>query len=176
MVKAYRWIGAFCFAALLATGCSRFDVNNRCCESEYEIVSQNYQVPDTFGLYIPQVFTPNADGINDQFRPLGRGWTVETMKIKRGTKTLYEASNHIEAFWDGGDAKDGRYKYEMTFRSSVGDQFDVEGEVCLFRFGTAGERLPELERDKICQCVTPDMIHEREGVIYETVECPTNGL
>lgn len=175
-MKALRWTATFSLALIFATGCVRYDVNQRCCDSEYEIVSQNYRLPDTFGLYIPQVFTPNSDGLNDQFRPLGTGWTIESMVIKRGLKTVYESSSHLDAFWDGGEEKDGRYRYEMTFRSSLGDPFDVKGEVCVFRYGDAGERIPEMEREKVCSCVTDDMIVDSLGVVNETLECPQNGL
>lgn len=174
MTNTARWAGLFGIALIALLSCSRYDVKNRCCDSEYEIITQNYRIPDTFQLSIPQAFTPNGDGLNDLFGPIGRGWRVDHMKIKRGMKTVYESDPHLEPLWDGGDERDGRYKYFITFHTDLGDPFEVKGEVCIMRFGDDGERLPEIEEVEICKCLTPDMIDSLEGPVYTTAECPTN--
>lgn len=157
---------------LLAAACARLDVSQRCCENEYEILTDNYQQPDSFTLFIPQAFTPNADGINDQFYPVGVGWRVKRMVIRRGISVVYESTSDIEAFWNGGSERDGRYRYDILFEAATGDEFEVRGDVCVMRYGARGDRLPELEREKICDCTTLDVIDSSTGPAGTTVECP----
>ncbi|MEZ4721549.1 MAG: hypothetical protein R2813_06680 [Flavobacteriales bacterium] len=164
-------------SAIISAGCTKKVIQEDCCTSEYEITTQNYVLPKDFKLFIPQAFTPNGDGVNEQFRPIGQGWTVESMVIKKGRKVVYDFSEHLDPFWTGSDANDGKYSYEITFRVKANkDLFDVKGEVCLFRYGSKGEELPEIELDKVCECIMPDMIHDTAGVIYETVECPVKPI
>ena len=157
------------------TSCARWDVQQRCCESEYEIITQHFKISEDYTLFIPQAFTPNKDGKNDQFYPIGSGWTLKKLVVKKGLSTVYESTSHTDAFWDGGSERDGQYKYTMNFVSDMDDIFIVEGDVCVMRLGTVGDQLPEMERDKICDCVTIDMLDSLEGPIYKTSECPKNG-
>lgn len=175
MKRAYRWIGGLSILVLLTASCSRWDVNQRCCESEYEIITQHFKISEDYTLYIPQVFTPNKDGLNDQFYPIGTGWKLNKLVVKKGLSKVYESTSHLDAFWDGGTERDGQYKYTMTFKSDMNDIFIVEGDVCVMRLGTIGDRLPEIEREKICDCVTFDMLDSLEGPINKTSECPQNG-
>jgi len=156
------------------TSCIKYQINNQCCEDEYEIINTNYILPDSFALYIPQAFTPNNDGINDIFLPKGRMFDLEELVIKKGSKTVYQSKNRLEAFWDGGDEKDGRYKYEMRIRLSNNDHLDIKGNVCVMTIGAIGSNLHDTQREKICECVMGDMLNERDGVIRETAECPSN--
>jgi hypothetical protein len=161
--------------------CTRFTINNRCCNNEYEITNTKYNLPDSFRLWIPQAFTPNGDGINDIFFPVGTNFQVEYFVIKQGRKVMYESDNYLEAFWngiddrDGTEAKDGRYTYEMTLRLSNRDRLDITGDVCIMRFGEIGDNLYEPERDQVCNCLMGDMLDEHKGIVSETPECPTNG-
>jgi hypothetical protein len=169
----------FIFPVLLAfaaSSCTRTDINQRCCNKDYKIITQNYHVPDSFTLFIPQAFSPNADGLNDEFYPMGFGWKVEHMVVKKSSKIVFESYNYLEAVWNGGEERDGRYNYEIQFRSDVGDLFEVKGNVCIMRFGTSGERLPEMEREVICDCTTADMVDSVRGIINETKDCPTTSL
>ncbi|MEM1220782.1 MAG: gliding motility-associated C-terminal domain-containing protein, partial [Bacteroidota bacterium] len=72
-------------------------------------VSTEIRVQKSRDVYIPNIFTPNADGINDHFRPYpGNGvQEVRTMRIyNRFGELLYEETNP-ELGWNGrfrGDA------------------------------------------------------------------------
>ena len=77
-------------------------------------------------------------------------------------------------FGDGGDVRDGRYNYVMTFKASNGDAFEVKGNVCVMRYGSAGAKDYDVEVAKICDCTTEDMLDSIQGVIYVSKECPSN--
>ena len=142
----------------LASCTSKVDVKYRCCNNTYTILTDNYNTPDDFALNIPQAFTPNGDGKNDLFFPIGKGFTVDQVLIKRNGKEVFNSADHVEYFWDASGAKDGRYNYTMKLTTDAGSQIELKGDVCVMRFGTAGDKLPELEQVEICDCLTADMI------------------
>jgi hypothetical protein len=94
-------------------------------------------------IYVPNVFTPNNDGVNDYFYPfvspeIGevQGFTVfsavgDTVLFQRPT-LVYDK---LESFaWNGlrnnGSAYRGRFKYGMRIVSKDGLLRFVEGEAC----------------------------------------------
>lgn len=156
---------------LILGSCTRFEVKNRCCNNTYRILTDNYLTSDTFLLEIPQAFTPNGDGLNELFFPVGKGFVVNSIQIKRGLTTVFESENHLEYFWDGSGAKDGRYNYTMEMTTDGGTDITVKGDVCIMRFGEEGNKLPEIEEAEICDCLTADMINATTGISGSTDEC-----
>lgn len=155
----------------MLSGCVKYQVEQQCCNGNWHITTQNFKRPSPFYIHVPQAFTPNNDGLNEQFYPIGVGWKLEKLVIKKGLKTVYESTNRLDAFWDGGDEKDGRYKYIMTFKTDGGDIFEADGHVCMMRFGDAGGKYYDVERDKICDCTTLDMLDSVQGAVRGSVEC-----
>ncbi len=65
---------------------------------------------------LPNIFSPNADGINDVFRPCQCTNFVKSVDIKilgRWGNLVYEYSGDPEIRWDGGNLPAGTYYYQV---------------------------------------------------------------
>ena len=97
-------------------------------------------IDDELSVVIPNVFTPNGDGINDVFLITATGVKEISLSIynRWGTK-LYEY-NGIKASWDGiiagsGDkAVDGTYYYMLNTKGFDNKEIIKQGTVNLFRW------------------------------------------
>jgi hypothetical protein len=159
-------------ASFFFAGCEKEHIENNCCKNEYAIITTRFVAPDSFDLFIPQAFTPNDDGVNDYFTPLGREFEIETMVIRKGREVVFNLKDHLEPYWDGKNVKDGSYTYTLTLRLSNNELIEVEGDVCVLNPGAAADRNFELKRVKLCECLMSDMIDLAKGPIYDTSECP----
>ena len=78
-------------------------------------------------LKIPNVFTPNGDGINDIFLISGLGIKTFSASIfDRWGREVFRTID-IKESWDGKDADDGTYYYIIKAESIIGKQFDEKG-------------------------------------------------
>lgn len=65
-------------------------------------------------LVIPNVITPNGDGLNDYFEIEGILYVSNTLRIyNRWGQEVYSATNYRNQ-WKGGDLPDGTYYYEVA--------------------------------------------------------------
>ncbi len=78
-------------------------------------------------LKVPNVFTPNGDGINDIFLVSGVGLKSYSATIfdRWGIKVF--ESNDVTQSWDGKNSDDGTYYYIIKAESSAGKLFDEKG-------------------------------------------------
>ena len=93
-------------------------------------------------LYVPNSFTPDGDGVNDVFRPVGeRIDELELFIFDRWGELLVHAQ-WPDAQWDGTyageDAQDGVYTWRIRYRmvhhgASRAEQRDLFGHVTLLR-------------------------------------------
>lgn len=94
--------------------------------------------PD-FAFYIPNAFTPNADGVNDEFIGSGIGIVEYKMWIydRWGAKIYY--TDDIEKKWDGkmqnksAEAKQDVYTWKVEVKDVFGRTHDYIGHVTLLR-------------------------------------------
>jgi len=66
-------------------------------------------------VFIPNVFTPNDDGYNDNFyiRNLPDAGTTVIISSRSGSVVFESDNYHYDNLWDGGDAPDGIYFYNI---------------------------------------------------------------
>ncbi len=84
-------------------------------------------------LRVPNIFTPNNDGKNDQFKLEAPG--IETFSgiiFNRWGKKVFEWSNPEEG-WDGKNEKDGVYYYVITAKGVDGQEYKNNGHITLAR-------------------------------------------
>lgn len=84
-------------------------------------------------VIVPNVFTPNSDGKNDEFKVTGNGVKSYSITIyNRWGEKVYE-SNDIESSWTGQGAHDGTYYFIMKAETTNGKAFDKQGYIQLLR-------------------------------------------
>ncbi len=111
------------------------------------IVTNKYGCSDTIvkpitiyedeNLFIPNSFTPNADGINDIFQPKGKGLVKYNLSIfDRWGQKIYETSDFTNG-WDGTfkgqECKEDAYVWKITASYSQGKVRQYTGHVTLNR-------------------------------------------
>lgn len=103
-----------------ATGCTDF--------FDIEVTEQNCD------LTIPNVFTPNADGINDLFEieNLEHYPNAQMVIYNRWGQKVFEHSDYYNNWWDGANAPDGTYFYVLRY-TRMGKTRYAEGTVTIIR-------------------------------------------
>ena len=93
-----------------------------------------------FAVYIPNAFTPNGDGINDLFRPIGIGFDVEDYQLAIFNRWghLIFLTHDLNDSW-GGDSgpiggaevvPEGAYAYRIEVRDQLdGSSYTYDGHV-----------------------------------------------
>jgi gliding motility-associated-like protein len=64
------------------------------------------------GLYVPNIFTPNGDGSNDNFEIRNLPANAKLIVTNRWGKQVFSSSNY-QNDWNGNDAIDGVYFYQL---------------------------------------------------------------
>lgn len=95
------------------------------------------EVTKDHNIYIPTVFTPNADGKNDVFLVYGTGLNkVEMIIFDRWGEKLYTSQDQLKG-WDGtfkgSEAKQDVYTYLINYTSLDGKKHTKTGHVTLLK-------------------------------------------
>jgi gliding motility-associated-like protein len=97
-------------------------------------------VGEDFGIYVPNAFTPNEDGLNDIFQPKGFGVVKYELNVfdRWGEKVFH--TEKFEEGWDGkfqgrsGDViEEGVYTWMINCTSVFGKAHELKGHVTLIR-------------------------------------------
>jgi len=102
-----------------------------CSDTAIKIIT----IAEDYGIYIPNAFTPNNDGINDFFQPKGYGIIKFEMTIfDRWGEKLF-VTTELAKGWDGSYegqiCKDEVYVYKVNLINSFGKQLTKTGHVTL---------------------------------------------
>jgi gliding motility-associated-like protein len=97
-------------------------------------------VGEDFGIYVPNAFTPNGDGLNDFFHPKGFGIVQYELNIfDRWGEKVFSTKEFAEG-WDGkyqgrgGDVvEEGTYTWMINCTSVFGKAHELKGHVTLIR-------------------------------------------
>lgn len=115
------------FATVLFFACGKENVH-KCC-SQAPVFEQ-------FGdakLFIPNIFTPNGDNVNDRFTVDGPGIKTMTITIKKDGQFAFQTAKPFTEFWDATAAATGKYTFTYQAQANDGTTKTGSGEVCLVR-------------------------------------------
>ena len=89
---------------------------------------------DISGINIPNVFTPNGDGKNDNFTiaDLDQYQENELVVVNRWGASVYQAKNYKNN-WTGEKLDEGTYFYSLKVKNSKGGQEEYKGYITLLR-------------------------------------------
>jgi len=92
--------------------------NNTCFNS----ITKTIKIFGEFGIYVPNSFSPDSDGLNDEFSPIGFGISMENYSFfifDRWGELIFE-TNDISKGWDGTfkgkPLPDGIYVWKLFFK------------------------------------------------------------
>ncbi len=137
-----RLITIYCFSCLLFTmlcGQQQETLYDSISLSEQQLHMFESLAADSAGseLLVPNVFTPNGDGVNDYFEVTTDGTTVYEFTIftRSGTRIYHSVSPRI--FWDGKslggrELSEGIYYYVIEEEGGP-EPFEKAGFMQLFR-------------------------------------------
>ncbi len=87
-------------------------------------------------LVIPNIFTPNGDGINDTFivTDLDKYMSNSLVVFNRWGRTVFEANNYSSGEWDGGNLSDGTYYFILKCKGYFSTE-TFKGTINIFTGG-----------------------------------------
>jgi len=90
-------------------------------------------VTEGFTITIPNVFTPNGDGINDEFFVKTTGLATINMVIyDRWGLKMWESSS-ASGTWNGGNCSEGTYFYVIKATSTKNENKEYKGSILLIK-------------------------------------------
>ncbi len=110
-------------------------VNKDGCRAQDQVC---IQLTDNYGIYIPNSFTPNRDGLNDVFMVYGTGISSLSMDIwDRWGMHIFSAKDYPNNWWDGTFkgtlCKPDTYIYVISYRNVHGKNFSKTGHINIVR-------------------------------------------
>jgi gliding motility-associated-like protein len=84
-------------------------------------------------LYVPNAFTPNGDGINDEFKPAAVQLQAYQMNIYNRWGQLVFTTTAIEKGWSGENSETGVYAYVINYTDNFDRQQSQTGTVSLIK-------------------------------------------
>ncbi len=98
-----------------------------------DTISKTIVVNGISQLIVPNVFTPNSDGINDLFAITHKKIEEYNISIFNRWGSVVYTSKNINAPWDGLNASDGVYYLIISAKGKDGQEYSYSGYLQLFR-------------------------------------------
>ena len=97
-----------------------------------------FSTDNGFAFYIPKVFTPNGDGLNDYFTPMGLNFKDYELKIFDRLGLEIFSSKEISILWDGKlkngeEAARDMYLYVINVKDLNNENHQYKGRISLMR-------------------------------------------
>ena len=105
-------------------------------DASVQSVSNEVQIATPISIFVPNAFTPNEDGTNDEFGVVGEGIEEMTLYVfNRWGEVVFE-STEVNRKWNGthkGEkCENGVYVYKLVARNKMTNQFfEKTGHVTL---------------------------------------------
>ena len=92
--------------------------------------------PD-YGIYVPNIFTPNDDGLNDIFQPKGFGITNYELRIfnRWGEELMFtnDFAHGWDGFYKGKLSQEDTYTWKINLTNVFGKSHELSGHVTLIK-------------------------------------------
>lgn len=98
-----------------------------------EQIKDSVIIEDNYVIYFPTSFTPNGDGLNDVFMPLGGGMQKFKLEIYNRWGNLIYTSNNLNQPWDGNGHGQDNYIWKVYVKDNTGVDREMIGSVTLLR-------------------------------------------
>jgi gliding motility-associated-like protein len=98
-----------------------------------EEIKDSVIIDDNYVIYFPTSFTPNGDGLNDVFMPLGGGVEKFKLEIYNRWGNLIFISNNINQPWDGQGHGQDNYIWKVYLKDNTGVDREMIGSITLLR-------------------------------------------
>ena len=96
-------------------------------------VSNTVEITPPVSVYIPNAFTPDGDGLNDIFIPVGKGITEYTLQIFDRWGELIFQSSDFNKGWDGTYKSEpvpmGSYVYKISAKGNGSRIIEKNGSI-----------------------------------------------
>jgi gliding motility-associated-like protein len=104
--------------------------NHNCIDSaQAKIVILPY-----YTFYVPDAFTPNGDGLNDEFEIKGSYIQACNLEIfDRWGRVMFSRAGTGGISWDGANAPQGVYVYKIKMKDTQNQDFEYVGNVKVLR-------------------------------------------
>jgi gliding motility-associated-like protein len=103
-----------------------------------DTLDYNFEIDGFSEVKLPNVFTPNNDGVNDLFKPISKGLEELKVWVYNRHGVLMHHWVGVNGFWDGRttagtECPDGVYMYVVEAKGFDGKEYKLKSNLTLIR-------------------------------------------
>lgn len=126
---------------VLFSNCNKTSVN-KCCTGAPQIV-----YADSSYIAMPDLYTPNGDGVNDQLMVLSKNIVSLKCTITKRFGKVVSSWNDTNSSWDGKfngkDQREKTYSYTIEATTTSGNALSLSGDIAVIRDNCANGSFEE---------------------------------